>query len=575
MPLKPKFCLLLALLYCASLCAENWTVLVYMAADNNLWQNAALDVNDMESVDIPSNLKLVVQTDMPDSSPYPGGQRRLIRKDTYPQISSPVLADLGPIDSGDPQTLKSFVNWGFQRYPAERKMLVIWGHGDNWFKANEPKWICPDDGSGSLISVCNGELRLALTGIPQLDILLFDACSMQSLEVLAEVQNTADYVIGSEELVPAAGFPYQTMIPLFANASVEQIASQITQKYLESYEPGGIQKPDGFTNPITCSAIKTSALPAFRQVFSELLCVNSKYLAPAIVQQIRPNLWEMNTAYCDVDIEEFIAACTVITAGPELRDWLALVLAKWHECVVFAGSLNIPHAQVGSAALWFPWHRQYFDAWWLSWRKLDFAGTRWLGWLNYGLGDPVPPGTPQIAEKSVVLGSLEFRIIQPADPDSLSYYVYLYQDGEKDTELFQFHPSLDAESFWVKLPVRSLGRVAVRCLDTCGNWSDSTSFAYEFIEPDLDLLVAPNPVRDGAVASARWYLPEGVSGEVQLTMYNMRGQRVLSNTFNQSQAGEGLWLLSAEDDFHKLGRGVYILRMQIGKKWRHRKLTIL
>ncbi|HOZ02126.1 MAG TPA: clostripain-related cysteine peptidase, partial [Candidatus Syntrophosphaera sp.] len=177
MPLKPKFCLLLALLYCASLCAENWTVLVYMAADNNLWQNAALDVNDMESVDIPSNLKLVVQTDMPDSSPYPGGQRRLIRKDTYPQISSPVLADLGPIDSGDPQTLINFVNWGFQHYPSERKMLVIWGHGDNWFKADEPKWICPDDGSGSLISVCNGELRSALTGIPQLDILLFDACS--------------------------------------------------------------------------------------------------------------------------------------------------------------------------------------------------------------------------------------------------------------------------------------------------------------------------------------------------------------------------------------------------------------
>ena len=209
------------------LSAADWTVLVYMAADNNLWQNAVADVNSMESVSLPANLNLIVQTDMPADSGYPGGQRRKIRPDNSPSITSPLLESLGTIDSGDPQTLASFANWGFQKYPSQRRMLVIWGHGDNWFKADEGKWICPDEGAQSLISVSDGELKEALSGLPRLDILLFDACSMQSLEVLAEVGQAADIVIASEELVPAAGFPYQTIVPLFADGGVEEIAGQM------------------------------------------------------------------------------------------------------------------------------------------------------------------------------------------------------------------------------------------------------------------------------------------------------------------------------------------------------------
>ncbi len=574
--MKPLLLLLLGALCAVPLLADEWTILVYMAGDNNLWQNAVQDVNDMESVAIPANLNLIVQTDLPADSPYPGGQRRRIRTDSSPQITSPLLANLGEIDSGDPQTLKSFVNWGFQHYPAQRKMLVVWGHGDNWFKGDEPKWICPDNGAQSLISVAAGELQEALDGIPQLDILLFDACSMQSVEVLAEVLDAADYVVGSEELVPAAGFPYQTMLPLFATGSVEQIAALLPQKYLESYEPGGIQNPDGFTNPITCSAIKTSTLPTFYAEFTQL-CLYGIDLAQPIVEYIREGLWEMNTAYNDVDIAEFIASCSVIPPSPELNYWSYQLFVKWNACVVFAGNLNIPLLAypVGSAAIWFPWHRQYFDTWWRQYRNLEFASTQWLRFLNRGLGDAVPPDVPQVLDSSTVLGTLQFYVIQPADPDSLSYQVYLYQGESPDAELFTYRPEITEESFWVRLPVQQSGHVVVRCTDTNGNVSDSTSFNYAYAEPELELLIAPNPVRDRSLASARWFLPEGISGEIRLGLYNLRGQKVLDKKFLQNEPGEGIWLLSAEPGFAGLGRGIYLLRMQVGTKWRQQKLTIL
>jgi len=99
--------------------------------------------------------------------------------------------------------------------------------------------------------------------------------------------------------------------------------------------------------------------------------------------------------------------------------------------------------------------------------------------------------------------------------------------------------------------------------------------AYDYEEPGLELLVAPNPVRSRSLASAKWYLPEGSTGTVELKLYNSRGQKVLSRSFAQPEPGEGSWLLSAEPAFRKLGRGIFILSLNVGKRSCRVKLAIL
>lgn len=577
--MKKYLVLLLATAFAIPVFSRVTTVLVYMAADNNLWQNAVQDINDMESAPQSAGLSIIVQTDMPADSPYPGGQRRRIVQDNSPEITSPLLADLGEIDSGDPQTLKDFINWGFDHYEGpngQRNVLVIWGHGDNWFKGNDAKWICPDNGSESIISVAEGELKEALTGIPHLDILIFDACSMQSVEVLAEVMHAADYVIGSEELVPASGFPYQTIIPIIGlGYEDEEIAALIPQKYLESYEPGGIQNPQGFVNPLTCSAIRTSALPDFYEQFSYIICLGGVDNAPAIVDSIRSELWEMNTGYCDVDVEEFMSRCMAMYPQHEVSYWINLTLGRWNACVVYAGSANIPHEQVGSAAIWFPWHRQYFDAWWESYSQLEFASSRWLGWLNRGLGDEVAPEYPQVSEPSLLLGDLVFQVFVPPDPDALSIEVRVSEDDHPEPATYWFYPEYAVGEITAIIPVSSAGAVTVRCRDASGNWSEPAELSYSYNEPALELVMAPNPVRDRSLASARWYLSEAGTGEIGLELFNLRGQRVLNRSFNQAEAGQGVWLLSAEEGFQRLGRGLYMLKLRAGGKTLTRKLTIL
>lgn len=553
------------------LSAADWTVLVYMAADNNLWQNAVADINSMEAATLPANLDLIVQTDMPADADHPGGQRRKIRSDALPYISSPLLEDLGPIDSGAPQTLKDFINWGFQQYPSPRKMLVIWGHGDNWFKADEGKWICPDAGSASLISVSEGELKAALSGIPRLDILLFDACSMQSLEVLAEVAQAADFVVGSEELVPAAGFPYQTMLPLFGSDAPESVAAQICQKYLESYEDGGSQNPGGFSNPITCSAIRTSALEVFYSAWREFFLGKSCYW-PLSLLPVRQLCWEMNTGYNDIDVGELLSRM-YDAWGESGEPGLGPLKAKWEACVVSSGSLNIAH-EVGSAALWFPYNQQYYDVWWQRYAKLEFAQYRWFQILHRAYGPHGKPPAPELVSQNMVLANLRVELRQPVYPDSL-WYIVKPRPWVEGGEAILVKPEFGQPTFYVHVPVSGPGWLEIAAVNPWGHISDSLYVAYTYAEPGLELLVAPNPVRNRALASARWYLPEGSSGTVALNLYNSRGQKVLSRSFDQPAPGEGVWLLSAEPEFRKLGRGIFILSLNVGKRSCRQKLAIL
>lgn len=567
--MKQALLILLGLALLFPLFASDWTVLVYMAADNNLWHNAVRNINEMESAAIPPGLEIIVQTDMPQDSNYPGCQRRRIRQDFTPYIMSTLLENLGTVNSGDPSTLRDFINWGFQKYPANKKMLVIWGHGDNWFKDDTWKWICPDEGAEDLISVSGGELRQALSDIPHLDILLFDACSMQSLEVLAEVMHAADIVVASEEQVPAAGFPYQDIVPLFSNPDPEAVASQICQKYLDSYLHGGSHNPYGFVLPVTCSAIQTSKLTAFYEAWKDYFLSHGPHF-PGELQAFRKNLWEMNTAYNDIDVGELLHV--MLDSWEDYEPLLTGLLAKWEACVLASGSLYIEN-EVGSAALWFPKYQQHFDFWWESYAQLEFARYRWPQMLHRYFRPHGKPPAPELVSVRQVLNTYRIELRQAVYPDSLWYIVRSRPFQEGDQAIF-LTPEFGQQNFGFSLPHGSWQWLEISSVNPWGSISDSLVVFLEYTEPGLELLVSPNPAWDRSRTVARWYLPEGSTGRIELNLYNSRGQKVLSHAVNQPEPGEGLWWLATEPEFHKLGRGVFILSLKVGNNSLVRKLAI-
>lgn len=542
------------------LSAESWTVLLYMAADNNLAEMGRLDINSLESVAQPANLNLIVQADFPE-----GAKRYKIQQDNSEQITSPVLANLGTINSGDPNTLNSFIKWGFNRYPAQRKMLIIWSHGDSWYKDNSGKWICPDDNAQDLISVSGGELVLALSGIPHLDILLFDACSMQCIEVINEIHSFADYIIGSEDLVPQYGFPYEDIIPLF-NGDFDELLAQIPELYVSSYLPGQGINPGGALWSVTCSVVKTELVPQFVQQIKNF-AISQRFLAPKYFT-VRNSCYSMNTGLADIDIRDFLEkAQTIWTSGTQN------LLSLWTSIVISSCFTNPEETgNIGTAAIWFPDSRFNFENGWRQYHKLNFSRSRWLSFVNSAIGnDTFPPETPILISQNLIYNTLQISLQANPDPDSL-YYEITIDEGQH----FQyFYTNPDNAVFTIMLQISQNGTYQIRAVDQSSNKSQPLIGNYTYSNPQASIIINPNPVSGTSLAVLRWWASEELAGKIQLEIYNLKGQKVINRYLGEVITGEGNFLLSAEPKFRALPSGVYILRLHLGNRKFTKKLTIL
>jgi len=237
----------------------DWLFMVYLDADNNLESAGIDDMNEMETAGSNDNVAIVVQMDRAERDYYDdttngnwtGAKRLYVTQDTDTLIiNSPVIEDLGEVNMGDPAVLQSFIEWAVANYPAQHYALVLWNHGSGWREresgGESVKSICVDDESGDELTMT--ELRSALNAAnlstgKTLDIVGFDACLMQMVEVAYQVMGSAsrplvDITVGSEETEPGDGWDYAaTLTALTANPAMTPagLATQIVDDYVSSY----------------------------------------------------------------------------------------------------------------------------------------------------------------------------------------------------------------------------------------------------------------------------------------------------------------------------------------------------
>lgn len=257
---------------------SKWTFMIYMASDNNLESAGIDDFLEMASVGSSEEVNIVVQMDRHPRSDSPyysdeygnwaGTKRFLIQKEDDPSIIP--IQDLGEQNMGDPAVLQDFVEWAVTTYPAEHYALSIWNHGGGW-RALREKMINmaetarslgePDCGVARAVAwddtdgndrLYMKEVQCALEAakpsikdrygtLVKLDIVGFDACLMGMVEVAYAMRNVANFVVGSEQLEPGDGWPYDTILnDLAATASfiAKDVAGLIVTKYGNAYSSG-------------------------------------------------------------------------------------------------------------------------------------------------------------------------------------------------------------------------------------------------------------------------------------------------------------------------------------------------
>ncbi len=209
-----------------------WTVMLYMAGDNDLSSVTSKDLAEMEAVGSTPAINVVVQVDT-----MGGTTRRLFVNSRR----STLIEDLGEKNMADRQTLLEFILWAKARYPARRYALILWSHGNGFAKALPPSYkIIQDDTDGVPCCLSNAAVHKAIeeAGV-HFDLLGFDASQMGQVETAYEFRKVADILVFSQETGQSSGWDYTAILNTLTGDPFmgrETLAQAITGSYKKFYE---------------------------------------------------------------------------------------------------------------------------------------------------------------------------------------------------------------------------------------------------------------------------------------------------------------------------------------------------
>jgi hypothetical protein len=109
---------------------------------------------------------------------------------------------------GDPQTLIDFVLWTQENYPAKHYALSFWNHGWSWRPGSSML-----DESNDNDTLDQHEIREVLEDYGPIDVIMYDACQMATIENEATVYGYASSIVHSQEWVNWDGIEYELVIP--------------------------------------------------------------------------------------------------------------------------------------------------------------------------------------------------------------------------------------------------------------------------------------------------------------------------------------------------------------------------
>lgn len=326
----------------------NRTILVYMAADNNLYSNAVQNINDMLSVmdTLSQNKNLIIYIDSPDSVPV------LINVHINVHNRCETIKVYEEQNSADGNTLAKVITYVKRRFPAKSYGLLLWSHGSGWlsseglstvsnyyrapYRNNENGVVVPYydlDGPSPMTKAFgydepeNQWMSIAdlSKAIPDglFDFIAFDACFMGSVEVLYSLRNKAQRIIASPYEIISSGFPYKTIIPQLFNNDLLGVCNSFYQYYDNKY---------GWERTAGISLIETSELDSLALCFKKIVAGKELEISDFnIVNVQRFDRFKIHTTF---DLLDFVnEICSDSTMLEEFNKQL-------ERCVIFSKSTS-------------------------------------------------------------------------------------------------------------------------------------------------------------------------------------------------------------------------------------------
>jgi len=279
------------------------------------------------------------------------------------------VGDLGT-NMGESETLRRFITYSTENYPAENYALILWDHGGGpleglcYDELNEPDRLSLTELEAALsASPCNASNPLAWIG--------FDACLMGSLETASICAPYAEYMIASEETEPARGWDYSFLGEMGDGVSGADTGRLIVDSFVDMEDTDLMY---------TLSCIDLKQVPGLRrhmdEMFTALNAQMTKDTFSSISNSRRTALsFGSATLYSNYDLVDLFQLSQqfseyVRSESEQLQDAL--------QTAIYSKS-NRAHAK--GLSLYAPYYnKEYFqDGWQDSYRELMPSG----GYTDY------------------------------------------------------------------------------------------------------------------------------------------------------------------------------------------------
>ncbi|MGE0882301.1 MAG: clostripain-related cysteine peptidase [Blastocatellales bacterium] len=257
----------------------SWTVMIYLAGDNNLSEESVWALKELKSGAYNGLLQKKIRT--LEAENVLRNQIKINKADAdsaeitiIAQFDSPSPDHMSPryvlmpsnkdgdLDVVDKQknvdiratdyraVIRDFIKWGMENYKADRYMVILSGHGSgtigDFLAPGGTPWrslSIPD------LRVIFEDVEKALyperyeergAGNPRklINVLGLDSCLMSMAEVAIEVEDYVEFLVAAEGFEPNTGWPHERiMTTLFNNPNQTPItlAKDIVVKYVDYY----------------------------------------------------------------------------------------------------------------------------------------------------------------------------------------------------------------------------------------------------------------------------------------------------------------------------------------------------
>lgn len=346
--------------------SQGWTVLYYGMADTDLEPYLMEDVNEIGTVSEGPGVQFFSLIDRSagygddaalDLGAWEGGRLVDIRGGT-----GDVLADLGDVDTGDPQVLADFIATGILNFPAQQYALVISDHGASW------PGIGPDEGSSGDGVLDLPELYAGIraglegAGIDRLDLLGFDACLMATYEVASTLAPVARRLLASQELEPGHGWDYSVFDALHGqpDMSVDELGALVIDGFAAQAAEWGTD------TEITLSLVDLERVGELDEAVAEFAAAMSGRAAAVgpTVGRVRATTLSFGRSP-DPDMDTHMTDLGMLVAGIgvealDLSDQADAVLRALDDVVVYKVEGQATRGATG-LAVYFPPHAEHFS----------------------------------------------------------------------------------------------------------------------------------------------------------------------------------------------------------------------